>query len=126
MVQPKGFFNGFKQGSKTFLYSIKSGVVGLVERPYEGAKEDGGIGFLKGSFSGVAGLIIKPVTGLMDAASLTVHGIKSSSTYLDKSNFSEELFCMEKPLYHKFKVIRSYDLTDEIVYNCLLRMALTN
>ena len=33
MVQPKGFFNGVKEGSKTFAYSIKSGVVGLIERP---------------------------------------------------------------------------------------------
>lgn len=47
--QPKGFVNGVKQGSKSLVSSIKSGIVGLVEKPYEGAKEDGGFGFIKGS-----------------------------------------------------------------------------
>lgn len=34
MVHPKGLFNGLKEGTKTFAYSVKSGVIGLVERPY--------------------------------------------------------------------------------------------
>lgn len=126
LLHPKGFFNGVKEGSKTFAYSLKSGVVGLVERPYEGAKGEGGIGFLKGSFEGVAGLIIKPVTGIMDAASMTVHGIKSMSTYIDHQSFASEFSSLTKPLYHKFNVLRAHDPVDEMIYNCLFRISTLN
>jgi hypothetical protein len=30
MNQPKGFMNGVKQGSKSLVSSVKSGIVGLV------------------------------------------------------------------------------------------------
>lgn len=53
----------------------------MVEKPYEGAIKDGGIGFLKGSLEGLTGLIVKPVTGIMDAVSFTIKGIKTVSSY---------------------------------------------
>lgn len=81
MNQPKGFVNGVKQGLKSLVSSVKSGLVGLVEKPIDGAKEEGGIGFFKGSFEGLVGLIVKPVAGLMDATSMTIEGIRSASSY---------------------------------------------
>jgi vacuolar protein sorting-associated protein 13A/C len=81
MNQPKGFMNGVKQGSKSLVSSVKSGLVGLVEKPIDGVKEEGGIGFFKGSLEGLVGLIVKPVTGLMDATSMTIEGIRSASSY---------------------------------------------
>lgn len=72
MNQPKGFVNGVKQGSKSLFSSVKSGLFGLVEKPIEGVKQEGGIGFFKGSFSGLVGLVVKPMTGLMDATSMTI------------------------------------------------------
>jgi hypothetical protein len=38
MNQPKGFVNGVKQGSKSLVSSVKSGLVGLVEKPIDGVK----------------------------------------------------------------------------------------
>ena len=60
----------------------------------------------------------------MDAASMTVHGIQSISTYKDEVSFSSEFSFLIKPLYHKFKVIRPHDSADEIIYNCLLRIGI--
>jgi vacuolar protein sorting-associated protein 13A/C len=79
--QPKGFVNGIKQGSKCLICSAKSGIVGLVQKPIEGIREEGGIGFFKGSMKGLMGLIVKPVTGFMDATSMTIQGIRSASSY---------------------------------------------
>lgn len=33
MHQPKGFANGVKQGSKSLITSVKSGLVGLYTKP---------------------------------------------------------------------------------------------
>lgn len=56
----------------------------------------------------------------MDAASMTVQGIRSASSY--HQNNQNEFLNLEKPLYHKFKIIRPYDKTDELVYNSLVRI----
>ena len=84
LIQPKGFFNGVKLGAFSFAGSLKSGVTGVVEKPYQGAMKEGGIGFLKGSVQGLTGLIVKPVTGLMDATSITIQGIKAVSSYKNR------------------------------------------
>lgn len=84
MNQQKGFANGVKQGSKSLFTSVKSGVVGLYKRPKEGLEEEGGIGLIKGTFSGLAGVLVKSVTGVIDAASMTVRGIKTASSYSQK------------------------------------------
>lgn len=81
MNQQKGIANGLKQGSKSLFSSVKSGVVGLYKRPKEGLEEEGGIGLIKGTLSGIAGIFVKSATGVMDAASITVRGIKSASSY---------------------------------------------
>lgn len=36
---------------------------------------------IKGTFSGLAGVLVKSVTGVIDAASMTVKGLKSASSY---------------------------------------------
>jgi hypothetical protein len=53
---------------------------------------------------------VKYVTGVIDAASMTVKGLKSVSSY--SQNKEEEQLYYEKPLYHKFKIIRPYDRID--------------
>ena len=106
LVQPKGFFNGMKLGAFSLGHSLKSGVTGVVEKPYEGAVKDGGIGFLKGSLEGLTGLVVKPVTGIMDAVSFTIKGIKTVSSY--RTEVEEYCLYLERPIYHKFRIIRPY------------------
>lgn len=63
---------------------------------------------------------MKPVTGLMDATSMTIQGLRSVSSYNDKN---EEIFKgLEKPLYHRFRVIRSYDRVHELLFSSLIRI----
>ena len=40
---------------------------------------------MKGTFEGLAGVVVKSVTGVIDAASMTVRGIKSASSYSDNA-----------------------------------------
>jgi vacuolar protein sorting-associated protein 13A/C len=80
-LQPVGFLNGVKLGAVSFAGSLKSGITGVVEKPYEGAKKQGGVGFLQGSLYGLTGLVVKPVTGIIDLTSMTIQGIKSTSSY---------------------------------------------
>ena len=55
----------------------------MVLKPYEGARDSGFKGFLKGTFQGVTGLLIKPVTGILDATSKTAEGIKNTTNQFD-------------------------------------------
>ena len=48
-------------------------------QPYENARKDGVLGFMKGAAKGVAGLVVKPVTGIIDFASKTTEGIKNNA-----------------------------------------------
>jgi len=41
------------------------------------------MGIIKGTVAGLTGLITKPLTGFIFAASKTIEGINSSTTYLD-------------------------------------------
>ena len=56
---------------------MAGGITGLVEKPYEGAKEKGFNGFVKGTFRGVSGLILMPLSGAIDFVSMTSEGIKN-------------------------------------------------
>ncbi len=51
-------------------------------QPYENARDEGVLGFFKGTAKGLAGLIIKPVTGVIDFASKTTEGLKNTALYL--------------------------------------------
>ncbi len=78
---------GLKIGLKELAHSVKSGITGLVQQPYQGHQQEGGFGILKGTIAGITGLFTKPLTGLIFAASKTIEGINSSTTYLDYKNF---------------------------------------
>ncbi len=80
----EGVVSGLKVGLTSLGYGVKSGLVGVVERPISGAKNQGPLGALKGSVEGLMGLLTKSTTGLLDAASKTIEGIKYSSSILNK------------------------------------------
>jgi hypothetical protein len=52
---------GIARGLQSFGKGLMSGVTGLVEMPIEGAKEEGGLGLLKGIGKGLTGVVVKPV-----------------------------------------------------------------
>lgn len=64
------------KGYDRFVDSITSGVSGIVDKPFEGAKK-GMVGFVKGVGKGAIGLIAKPTIGLFDMIGGMADGIKS-------------------------------------------------
>jgi vacuolar protein sorting-associated protein 13A/C len=64
-------------GLRSTITGVAGGITGLVEKPYEGAKEKGFNGFMKGTFRGVSGLILMPLSGAIDFVSMTSEGIKN-------------------------------------------------
>lgn len=53
--------------------------------PYQGAREDGVKGLIKGTGKGAIGLILKPVSGLIDVVAITSEGMRNDlSSYKNK------------------------------------------
>jgi len=77
--KPKNVIEGLGYGVKSTLTSIASGITGVVENPYKGAKQDGVKGFFLGSYRGLAGLVVKPVSGTLDLFAKTSEGIKNTT-----------------------------------------------
>lgn len=52
-----------------------NGITGLVTQPIEGAKKEGGAGFLKGIGRGIAGVVVKPGAGIYGLPGYAMKGI---------------------------------------------------
>jgi vacuolar protein sorting-associated protein 13A/C len=79
MKKPKNVLQGLGKGGKAVLYGFKEGITGLFTQPYQNARREGALGFMKGAAKGLAGLVVKPVTGVIDFASKTTEGIKNNA-----------------------------------------------
>jgi vacuolar protein sorting-associated protein 13A/C len=55
---------------------LYGGITGVVNKPIEGAKEEGFQGFMKGFGKGILGAITKPTGGIIDSASQSLEGIR--------------------------------------------------
>lgn len=73
--QPKdyGTIDGFKSeaiiAGKNFVDGFSDGVTGIFKQPYQGAKEDGAVGALKGFAKGTLGVATKVPSGTLKALS---------------------------------------------------------
>ncbi len=52
------------------------GVTGVVKKPWEGAKEEGAVGFFKGMGKGLVGVVARPASGVVDFASSSFTAVK--------------------------------------------------
>lgn len=87
-------------------------------KPFEGAKKDGFKGFIKGTWQGISGLVIKPVAGILDAASKTAEGIKSTATHFDdKPNEQRER--APRVFYGIDKIYKDYSNIDSEMWTVL-------
>lgn len=84
MDKPKNVLEGVGYGLKSTFTGIASGITGVIENPYAGAKKEGMTGFLKGTYKGVSGLVVKPISGALDFFSKTSEGIKNTASSSDK------------------------------------------
>ncbi|CAF0704730.1 unnamed protein product [Brachionus calyciflorus] len=62
--------------SQNLFMGVVSGVTGIVEKPLEGAKSGGGLGFLGGLGKGIIGAVTKPTAGVIDFASQSLEGVR--------------------------------------------------
>jgi hypothetical protein len=66
-VRPQENVTGMKSGlqaaSREFTHGIYDGVTGVLTQPFQGAKEERAVGFVKGVGKGIGGLVLKPTSG---------------------------------------------------------------
>lgn len=60
---------------------MKAGITGLIDRPAEGAKEEGLAGFIAGMAKGIVGAVAAPVAGALGAVSRVTEGVDASTRY---------------------------------------------
>lgn len=98
------------KGYDRFVDSISSGVTGMVDKPFEGAKKGLG-GFVKGVGKGAIGLITKPTVGLFDMIGGMADGIK---TGLDGGKLC-------RLQYPRYSVNDAYNFEQNMAYYVYLR-----
>jgi hypothetical protein len=81
-VRPEAKIDGVKSGlvaaGKGFGYGLYDGLTGLVTQPYNGAKKEGAVGFLKGFGKGLGGVVFKPSAGACGVPGYAFMGVYKS------------------------------------------------
>jgi hypothetical protein len=63
---------------------VYSGIRGVLTKPFQGARDGGLVGLLKGTLRGGTGLIAKPISGTFEGVTLLSEGVKASLKSLMK------------------------------------------
>ena len=74
----RGVKEGFSRAGEKFLGGIAGGLIGVVSKPVQGAKDEGASGFIKGVGKGLGGLLARLVTGIVDATSTALAGVQNT------------------------------------------------
>ncbi|CAN0097685.1 unnamed protein product, partial [Discosporangium mesarthrocarpum] len=82
----KSLEHGMKQGGRVFMRTMKAGISGLVDRPMEGAKEEGVPGFIAGVAKGLVGAVAAPVVGALGAVSRVTEGVDVFTRLADEKS----------------------------------------
>lgn len=121
MKKPKNILQGLEKGGRAVLYGFKEGITGLFLQPYQDARQQGALGFFKGTAKGLAGLVVKPVTGIIDFASKTTEGIKNQVlTFEDKPN--DERMRYPRVFYTQSYILKEYCLIDSNLQSILKKV----
>ncbi|CAI5438459.1 unnamed protein product [Caenorhabditis angaria] len=75
--KPQTFSEGMARGFKGLGMGVVGGITGVVTKPIEGARQEGGIGFVKGVGKGLIGVVTRPVSGVVDFASGTLNSVRA-------------------------------------------------
>ncbi|XP_052881690.1 uncharacterized protein LOC108482794 [Gossypium arboreum] len=73
-----GVGDGIIQGAEALAQGVAFGVVGVVRKPVENARQYGLLGLAQGIGRAFLGIFVQPVSGVLDFFSLTVDGIGAS------------------------------------------------
>uniref|UniRef100_A0A1I7W7I3 VPS13_C domain-containing protein n=1 Tax=Heterorhabditis bacteriophora TaxID=37862 RepID=A0A1I7W7I3_HETBA len=75
--RPQTFGEGMARGVKGLGMGVVGGITGVVTKPIEGARQEGGLGFVKGVGKGLVGVVTRPVSGVVDFASSTLNSVRN-------------------------------------------------
>jgi UDP:flavonoid glycosyltransferase YjiC (YdhE family) len=74
-IRVTGFHSGLRAAGHEFAYGIYDGFTGVVRLPIRGAKENGPIGFAKGTGMGLTGLVLKNLSAIVGPVGYTLKGV---------------------------------------------------
>ena len=110
--RPKNALAGLGSGLKYMGGGIVAGAAALVSAPVIGAKEEGGLGFLKGVAKGVGGFVGLTVAGAAVGVTQVVRGVANTPEAINKGSRRDYKWDKEKGEWFKdVYVLR--DLVDE-------------
>lgn len=103
-IKPTNIIQGISQGSRIFIKNVGRGITSklnsltnslllnnraflldLVHKPITEAKKDGIAGFFTGMAKGVGGMIVSPLSGVFDAGTKALEGLKNTANIFGKS-----------------------------------------
>ncbi|TQS37115.1 hypothetical protein Golomagni_02421 [Golovinomyces magnicellulatus] len=83
-----GFISGLKAAGHEFVFGIYDGFSGLIIQPFNGARDGGAVGFIKGIGMGLTGFVLKDLSAIISPIGYTLKGIhKEISTYRSPIKF---------------------------------------
>ena len=71
----QGIKSGLRAAGEEARFGIYDGFTGLVKQPYNGAKDEGALGFVKGVGKGIGGLVLKDISAVWGIPAYTMKGI---------------------------------------------------
>ncbi|EXL48560.1 hypothetical protein FOCG_10902 [Fusarium oxysporum f. sp. radicis-lycopersici 26381] len=74
-IRVTGFHSGLRAARHEFAYGVYDGFTGVVRLPVHGAKENGPIGFVKGTGMGLTGLVLKNLSAIVGPIGYTLKGV---------------------------------------------------
>jgi UDP:flavonoid glycosyltransferase YjiC (YdhE family) len=74
-VRVTGISSGLKAARKEFGYGVYDGFTGVVRLPIRGAKQDGAVGFAKGTGMGLMGFVLKNISAVAGPVGYTLKGV---------------------------------------------------
>ena len=114
--KPRHALSGVSTGVRQLYTGFKSGLTGVVDKPWEGAREGGVGGFFKGVGVGLVGAITKPVVGIIDMTTSLTEGIKGSAED-NQHTVTQVRFPRVVPFDQK---VRPYDLREAFGQSILI------
>ncbi|TWU70539.1 hypothetical protein ED733_000755 [Metarhizium rileyi] len=70
-----GIRSGLVASRREFVYGLYDGVTGIVRLPVQGARNEGAVGFLKGTGMGIGGFVLKSVSAVVGPVGYSMQGV---------------------------------------------------
>lgn len=70
-----GIKSGLRAAGSEFAFGVYDGVTGLVKQPYDGARQNGALGFVQGVGKGIGGFVLKDLAAIIGPFAYTLKGV---------------------------------------------------